>query len=408
MKIILLFLMIIVLSDLNCSKEKKELSIQEKAANIHSRVLTLDSHTDTPLRFYKKNYDLGVKHNPKRGKIDFPRMKEGGQDAVFFAVFIGQGPRTPKKNQMAKEKALRIFKAVHENVNKYPEFAELAYSPNDAYRLEKEGRHAVYMGIENGYPIGKDISNIKQFYDLGARYITLSHTKNNDICDSSTDPKGPEFNGLSKFGEKVVKEMNRLGMMVDVSHISDDAFFDVLKITKTPVIASHSCARAICDNPRNVTDSMLTAIKENGGVVQVCIYNGYVKYLPPNPPKEEAVRKLLVKYNYFEDLNEDDYNKAVDEWYAMEKEYPEEQATVSDVVDHIDHIVKIAGIDHVGIGTDFDGGGGIDGCNDVSEMGNITLELVKRGYTEEDITKIWGGNFMRVFRKVEKTAKSLN
>jgi membrane dipeptidase len=199
--------------------------------------------------------------------------------------------------------------------------------------------------------------------------------------------------------------MNRVGMMIDVSHISDSSLYDVLRVTKAPVIASHSCARALCDNPRNLTDEDLRAIAKNGGVVQMCILSDYVKTPDPNPARDSARAVVRAKYNNFEGPTSEQERISWDEWREVSKKFPQNLATVSDVVDHIDHIVKIAGIDHVGIGTDFDGGGAVSGCYDVSQMGNITLELVKRGYNEEQIRKIWGGNFMRVFNAVLKGAE---
>lgn len=378
--------------------------LKKRAAKIHSKILTLDSHCDTPLSILYDNVDMGVKNDPKAtgSKVDFVRMKEGGLDASFFAVFLGQGKRDEESNAKAKKKALEIFESIHQSVKKYPHLAEVADTPADAYRIQKIGKRAIYIGVENGYPIGNEINNVKEFYNLGARYITLCHTKNNDICDSSTDEKGAEHNGLSPFGKKVVQEMNRLGMMVDVSHISDKSFYDVIKLSKTPIIASHSSARAICNHPRNLDDEMLKALAKNGGLIQLCILNSYIKTQPENPARDEAFKQLREKYKNFTDLSEEERATASHEWHQINIDFPEELATVSDAVDHIDHIVKVAGIDHVGIGTDFDGGGGISGFYDISEAGNITFELVKRGYSTNDIEKIWSGNFMRVFKEVQK------
>ena len=379
----------------------------KKAAEIHERVLTIDTHVDTPFMLERENFDIGKINNPRNrgGKVDFPRMKKGGMDAIFFAVFVGQADRSSAGNEKAKKEALDTFALIHNAIKKYPEQAELALTPDDAYKIEKQGKRAIYIGVENGYPLGKDIGMVKKFYDLGARYITLCHTRNNDICDSSTDDKGPEHNGLSQFGKQVVTEMNRLGMLVDVSHISDKSFYDVLELSTAPVIASHSCARAVCDNPRNLTDDMLKKLAQKGGVIQLCILSEYVKKMPENPEREAAHKAMHEKRRHFDTLSEAEKKKAREEWMKMEEKYPPNLAMVTDAVDHIDHIVKLVGIDYVGIGTDFDGGGGLKDCYDVSEMGNITLELVKRGYSEEDIRKIWGGNFMRVFREVEKVAR---
>jgi membrane dipeptidase len=403
--IITLFITVLLIASLSfCGKKESKVEDPIKlAAEIHDRVLTIDTHTDTPFRLMDPEYDMSQEHDARNrgGKVDFPRMKKGGLDAVFFAVFLGQGERTPEGHVRAKERALKIFDAIHKTMEKHPDIVQLALNADDAYKIEKTGKRAVYIGIENGYPVGHDISNIKEFYNLGARYITLVHTRDNDLCDSSTDGKDPEDRGLSDLGKNVVAEMNRLGMMVDVSHCSDKSFYDILETSKAPVIASHSSARAVCDNPRNLTDDMLKKLAENGGVCQVCILSDYIKKPAPNPEREAAFKVLREKFKNYDELSESDKKKAHDEWRETDNKFPRVLATVADAVDHIDHIVKVAGIDHVGIGTDFDGGGGIDGCYDASEMGNITIELVKRGYSEEDIRKIWGGNFIRVFKKVE-------
>lgn len=396
-------IVVVLLIGLSACKE----DLSQKADKIHSEIVSIDTHTDTPLNFLDEGFDIGKwnDYEETRTRVDFPRMKAGRLDASFMAVFIGQGPRTEEGNQKAKERALQIFNALHEKVNQYPEQAEIGLNADDIYKIKKKGKSTVYIGAENGYPIGKDLGMVKEFYDLGARYITLCHTRNNDICDSSTDKKGPEHNGLSDFGVEVVKEMNRIGMIVDVSHISDSAYYDVLKVSKVPVIASHSSVREICDNPRNFSDDMLMALKENGGVVQICILSDYVKTPDPNPARDSAFQLIREKYNHFEGLTEEEYHEAVKEWRATDKKYPKELATVSDVVDHIDYVVNKIGIDYVGIGTDFDGGGGVNGCMDVSEMKNITIELLKRGYTKGEIKKIWGENFLRVFKKVEELAQ---
>ena len=379
-------------------------SLTQKAARIHNSVLTIDTHCDTPMNLSRGDYNLAERHAAtiSGSKVDFPRMKEGGLDAQFFAVFLSQGPRTETGHANANHKAFEIIKSINKSVEASPGLARLARTPEDAYAIEKTGKRAIYIGIENGYAIGHDLSMIEKFWKLGVRYITLCHTLNNDICDSSTDKNGAEYNGLSPFGVQVVKEMNRAGMIVDVSHISDSSLYDVLRVTKTPVIASHSCSRAICNNPRNLSDEGLRAIAKNGGVIQMCILSEYVKKPDPNPARDSAMVVLRKKYNNFEGLNPEKEKASWDEYHEIMKKFQQKLASVEDVVDHIDHIVKIAGINHVGIGTDFDGGGAVSGCFDVSEMGNITLELLKRGYNEEQIRKIWGGNFIRVFKAVLK------
>ena len=327
------------------------------ADDIHKKILTIDTHTDTPMLFSSDtSIDLGKLNS--NTKVDFPKMQNGGLDAVFMAVYLPQGKRDEVNNYLAKNKALSILQLIKKQVEKYPEIAKVATTPDEVYRLKYQGKRAVLIGLENGYPIGDKLTNLRLFQELGVVYITLSHTKNNDICDSSNDI--PEHNGLSSFGKDVICEMNRLGMIIDVSHTSDKTIRDVISYSKAPVIASHSCAKKLTNNRRNLSDDMIQLIAKNGGVVQVCMVSHFVK-LP-----------------------------------ALGK------ATVSDVVDHIDHIVKLAGINHVGVGSDFDGGAGVIGCKNVSEMKNITIELLRRGYKSEEIEKIWGGNFLRVMTDVQK------
>ena len=369
-----------------------------QAEKIHEKTLTVDTHCDTPINIARSDFDLGMKH--AEGCIDFPRMKEGGLDAEFFAVFTSQGPRNDSAYNAIYEYALEVLDKVRSNVEQYPDMAGIATSPGDALRLKKEGKISAFIGIENGYPIGLDLSRVKAFYDRGARYITLSHTRNNDICDSSTDPRGPEHDGLSEFGKKVVAEMNRLGMMVDVSHISDNAFYDVLEVSEAPVIASHSSCRALCESPRNLDDDMLLALRDNGGVIQICILSAYLKIPDPNPQLDARLREFADKYGDFALLGEEEKKIAREEYRAIKERY-EKLATVKDVADHIDHVVQVIGIDHVGIGTDFDGGGGVEGCMSVADMKNITIELLQRGYSKSDIARIWGGNIMRVMKEAE-------
>ena len=228
------------------------------------------------------------------------------------------------------------------------------------------------------------------------------HTANNDICDSSTDSL--EHGGLSSLGEQMVDRMNDLGIMIDLSHASDDTFLDVVERSRTPVIASHSCARALCDHPRNLSDDLLLRLKENGGVIQLCLYSGYLKILEPNPLRDSARQAVVEKHGNYYELDEEGKTAFLQDWYEVDVDFPPDRATVSDAVDHIDHMVELIGIDHVGIGSDFDGGGELADCFDVSQMCNITEELVRRGYTPREIRKIWGGNITRVFRQVEQAA----
>ncbi|MDO9549294.1 MAG: dipeptidase [Candidatus Marinimicrobia bacterium] len=392
-----IFTLILIMNSCN-----NTLDIDKKAERIHREIMTLDSHTDTPMDMLRWDADISQNLDGSSwdGKVDLPRMQMGGLDAVFFAVWVGQGPRTPEGNRKANDKVSRTIQAVHNAIEANRDRADLALTADDAQRIAKSGKHAIYIGIENGYAIGQDLSEIERFYNLGARYITLCHTENNDICDSSNDTT--EHGGLSVFGEEVVREINRLGMIVDVSHVSDKAFYDVLEISSVPVIASHSCARASCDNPRNLSDEMLLALAEKGGVIQVAIYTEYVKTPEPNPERDAALKALDEKYPNYNQMTDDEKKPVLAEHYAIREKYPLKLASVSDMVNHIDHIVKLIGIDHVGIGTDFDGGGELADLKDVSQMPNITKELLKRGYSKKDILKIWSGNFLRVFREAER------
>lgn len=362
---------------------------------IHQRVLTLDTHADAPIMMQKEGFDVGRRHDTKKdgSQIDFPRMKAGDMDAMFFAVYTSQGPRTPEGHARAKENALHQFDLIHQALKAHPEMAELATTPADAYRLEKAGKRAVFIGMENGYPVGDDITMLKTYYDLGCRYITLTHFANNLIGDSSTDPDGPIYGGLSDFGKKVVPEMNRLGILIDVSHVADSTFYDVMALSKAPVIASHSNARALCDFPRNMTDDMIKLIASKGGVVQVNFVSDYLR----QPSEAHRAAKTQMRMAFVgKSPSPEQRAKMTAKSDSVAKVYASERASLADIVNHIDHIVKLTSIDHVGIGSDFDGGGGVNGMEDVSEIENLTAELVRRGYSEKDIAKIWGGNLLRV------------
>lgn len=376
------------------------------ADSIHQNILCLDSHIDTPLLMVNSDFDINNRNDPRQrgGKVDFPRMKEAGLDAAFFAVYLSQGKRDAESYEQARKTTLKIFNSIFEGIENSNGMAALATHSSDAQRFKENNQLAIYIGLENAYPIGTDLNKVQKYYDLGARYISLTHNFNNDAADSSTDPNGPEHNGLSDFGKDIIREMNRLGMMIDVSHISDEAYFDILEITKTPVIASHSNVRAIRDISRNFSDEMLFALKENGGVIQVNFVSYFVKDIEQNPDRIEAINSLRATYDNFSDLPLDKQNKVREKWFAINEEFPPKLATVSDLVDHIDYIVNLIGIDHVGIGSDFDGGGALEDCFDVTELPNITKELLKRGYSIEDIEKIWSKNFLRVFKEVEAFA----
>ena len=378
-----------------------------RALEIHERVLTVDTHADTPLRMIEPGFDLAERHNPldTGSKVDYPRMKEGGLDAIFFAAFVSQDIRDNEGNERAKALVLEMIDAVISSTEENSDLVGLALTPKDAYALERDGKRAIYLAIENGYPIGDDLANIELFFNKGVRYITLVHSSNNDIADSATDSSGAEHNGLSAFGEEVVREMNRLGIMVDVSHASDDVFFDAIALSEAPIIATHSNARSVTEHQRNMSDEMLRLMAENGGVVQMTLLSSYLRDEPPNPERSAALEELRSSMKSVSEMSPEERAERRLAFNEINEKFPTPSATVKHVVDHIDHMVSIAGIDHVGIGCDFDGGGGIDGVFDASEVMNITIELVRRGYSEEDIEKIWGKNVMRVFGEVQKVAE---
>ena len=394
-------------SDLSKIDSEKELI--EKALDIHNRILTLDTHADTPLRMIQPGFDLSERHDPNEtgSKLDYPRMVEGGLDAVFFAAFVAQDIRNDDGHNRAKNLCLQMIDSVITSTNRNSDMVGLALNPEDAYSLEKEGKRAIYIGIENGYPIGNDLSNVSLYYKKGVRYITLVHSSNNDLADSSTDSNGPEHEGLSDFGNEVVKEMNRLGIMVDVSHGSDSLFYDTIALSKAPIIASHSNARKVTNHERNMTDEMLKLMAKNGGVVQLTMLSNYLREVPPNAEKDSAIAALRSSMKPVVEMTEEEQNEARESIKKLNDMFPAPMANVKNVVDHIDHIVNVAGIDHVGIGCDFDGGGGIEGVFDASEVMNITIELVRRGYSEDQIEKIWGGNLIRVFKEVQAIAEKI-
>lgn len=384
--------------------------IVARATEIHGRLLTIDTHADIPPTFATDEVDPGA---PDGRQVTLPQMRAGGLDAAFFIVYVGQTERTEENYAAAKADALVKFAAIHRMADTlYPAEIELAYSAADVIRIHDSGKLVAAIGIENGYVIGKDLTLLERYHELGARYITLAHGGHNDISDSSTPRDhlndGPEeHGGISAFGEEVIAEMNRLGIMVGVSHISKDAMLDAARLSRAPVIASHSSTRALADHPRNMDDEQLLALKANGGVVQTVAFDTYVKVPPPE--KTAARAQLRVDLGLpprgLSTLTPEEREALTQGLAEIDEQWP--GATVSDFVDHVDYAVELIGIDHVGISSDFDGGGGVEGWNNAAETLNVTVELVRRGYSEEDIAKLWGGNFLRVWREVERVAAEM-
>jgi membrane dipeptidase len=365
-------------------------------------------------------------------QVDLVKMREGGLDAAFFAVYVGQGARTPAGDSSAKAAALAKFTAIHRMAEtQHPDRIAIAYRADDVARIAASGKLVAAIGIENGNVVGRDLSLVKTYFDLGARYMTLTHNGHNHIGDSNT-PATPEFGGLSPFGEQVVREMNRVGMMVDVSHVAKSTMLHAIRISTAPVIGSHSSTSAYANVPRNMDDEQLLALKKNGGVMQTVAYAGYVKVTTP-PERAVAVAALRTEFGLpaaggrggggggrggrggggggrggdaaldsLPPARRADYDRRLADINVRWPTLP--RATVQDFVNHIDHAVQLIGIDHVGISSDFDGGGGVEGWNDASETFNVTFELVRRGYTETEIAKLWSGNLLRVWREAERVA----
>ncbi|MCR4994168.1 MAG: gamma-glutamyl-gamma-aminobutyrate hydrolase family protein [Bacteroidales bacterium] len=336
---------------------KDEAANYREARRLHQRILTLDSHCDTPMFF---DQDIHFDHRDPKILVDLHKMSEGGLDASIMVAYIPQGECTPEGHAAATAYADSQLRRVREMVEGAAPAVALARTPADLYRLKAAGTKAIMLGIENGYAIGHDLSLVSHFAEQGIVYMTLCHNGNNDLCGSARPRKGEPLVGVSDFGADVIREMNRLGVMVDLSHASEVSFYDAMDISAQPIVCSHSSARALCDHPRNLTDDQLRALAAHGGVAQVTFYNGFLR--------------------------------------------TDGQATILDAVAHLNHMIEVAGIEHVGIGTDFDGDGGVPGLASASELINFTRRLLRQRYSEDDLRLIWGGNFLRVMQQVQTLA----
>ena len=389
-------------------------SCTQQPTDIHENAITLDTHVDIGANYATEEVDPGI-DNP-RLRCDLTKMENGGVDGVFLAAFVGnRDDLSTEASQKAHDAVMNKIEAIHRLAEQmYPDRCELAVSPDDVERIVKTGKRSIMIGIENGFSIGDNLSLVEKYYDLGVRYITLVHSRHNQICDSS-GPDEPLHNGISDFGKKVVAEMNRLGIMCDVSHISEKSFWDLIELSKAPILATHSGCAELNPHNRNLTDDQLKALAENGGVIQIVALGGFLK--AETPEHRKAVAELREElelpgrremFRMSEEDREalrpklDEYERRLAE---IEKIHP--PTGLTDMVDHIDHVKKVVGIDHVGIGTDFDGGGGIPGFNNHAEAKNVTDELISRGYSAEDINKIWGGNLLRIWREVAKVASEI-
>ncbi len=369
-------------------------------------LLTLDTHMDTPMDFARPGWDIMDRHAYAEdlSQVDYPRMVEGGLTGGFFAVYTPQGPRTPEGFIAARDAALLRAVEIREMVAKHSDKFELAYRADDAERIAKSGKRIVFMSIENSYPIGKDLTLLSTFYTLGVRMAGPVHFTNNDLADSATDPKGLEWHGLSPLGKQFVAEENRLGIIPDASHASDDVFDQMLELSKTPIILSHSGARDVFNHPRNMNDARLVKLAAKGGVIQINSLSDYMIKVPENPERDAALKALTDKLGPMHAMNEPQVKAYVAQRHIIEAKYPIPRATFDDFMGHVLHALKLIGPDHVGIGLDWDGGGGVTGMEDVASVHKITERLLAEGYKPDDIRKIWGGNVLRLLRAAEADA----
>ena len=375
--------------------------ISARAAKLHRQAIVVDTHIDTPQRLLDEDFDLAAR-DPK-GHIDILRMKEGGLDAGFMSIYVDM---RRQQGLEATRRALQLIDTVYQQAARHPDQLVLATTAADVRRAHKQKKIALLMGMEGGTPIADDLRLLRVFYQLGVRYMTLTHGLANNWVDSSTDE--PKHNGLSDFGKEVVREMNRLGMLVDISHVSDKAFYDALEISQAPMIASHSSCRALCKHPRNMTDEMIKALAAKGGVIQINYHIGFLDQTYADA-YEKIAPELRVRMRALAEQYKDDDRALSEAREALFKEYQAQLPKVSweRVVEHIDHAVKLVGPDHVGLGSDFDGATMPEGLNDASYLPRLTQALLDRGYKEADIKKILGGNTLRVLEEAERVAARL-
>lgn len=376
------------------------------ARALHERLFTIDTHSDTPTAgLAREGWDFAARHDSAldRSQIDLPRLREGGMDAMVFAVYVGQMARRPEAWRVVHERAVRCFERTHAVIRNHAGACALALTADDALALKAQGRRAIFLSIENAYSLGHDAANVAKFHALGVRMLGLTHMANNELADSSTDPRGPEWGGLSPFGREVVAECNRLGIVLDASHASDAALRDLLEVSRAPVVLSHSGPRACADHPRNIGDDLLRELARKGGVLHV---NALPISLVPAPGnrRTQACAEVLMRYvdavptPGMLAAEDHDYDTACAAW-------PNPRVTLDDLVRHIEHTAAVAGLGHVGIGCDLDGGGGhFEGLRDVADFPNITAALVARGWKEEALAKLWGGNTLRVLRAAQERA----
>lgn len=376
------------------------------ARAIHERILTLDTHLDTPAVVARPRFSILARNDWRidMAQVDVPRMKEGGLDGGFWVVYTAQGPRTPEGLATARDAGLRRAVLIREMVAQNGDKFGLALRADDAAPIAAQGKRIVFMSMENSYPIGKDLSLMKTFYDLGIRMMSPVHFLTNDLADSSTDKA--EWGGLSPLGKAFIVEANRLGIMIDQSHASDLVLDQMLELSKAPIILSHSGAKAVYDHPRNIDDARMKALAAKGGVIQMNAFGSYLKSLPQSAERTAALAALRARFGNPTALTPLQMEEMRAARLRLDAEFPENRATFDDFMAHTLHALRLVGVDHVGIGLDWDGGGGVIGMEDVSTVWKITERLLAEGYSEADIEKIWSGNVLRVMRQVEAVARS--
>lgn len=369
----------------------------------HENLIVLDTHFDTPANMAVDGFDIRQRHEVIDGsQVDYPRMVEGGVDGGFFVVFTPQGPNTKEGNDAARDHALLRTVVIHEMVARNHDLFALATKAEDAAEIAKSGKRFVFISMENGAPVANDLTLMKTFYDMGVRMMSPVHFANNALADSATDPKGPIHGGLSPLGKQFVAEANRLGILLDASHASDEVLDQMLDLSKAPIILSHSGAKAIYDHPRNVPDRLLRKLAAKGGVIQINAFTGYMKATPDNPARRAALAELNRTYGEAREVPESKREAYRAARRAVDEKYPVPRADMDDLMKHILHVAKVAGKDHIGISGDFDGGGGIEGFEDITDFPALTERLIAAGFTQEDLAKFWGGNALRVLKAADE------
>ncbi len=373
---------------------------------LHESLLVMDTHFDTPANLSRPGWNIMDKHDVlvDGTQVDYPRMAEGGVDGGFFAIYTPQGQRGPDGDQKARDAAIVRGVEIHEMIAAHPQQFELALTPDQAYDIVRRGKRFVIISMENGNPFGRDLSLMKTFYAMGVRVMGPVHFQNNELGDSATDPRGPEWGGLSPLGKQFVAEANRMGVLLDASHSSDGVVDDMLALSKAPIILSHSGSRAIYNHPRNIDDARMKAIAAKGGVIQINAFSGYMIASKKIPERDAAMAALIKQMTAPGKRTEAEAIALVKARKAIDAQWPEPRATFDDFMKHMLHAIQLVGIDHVGVSGDFDGGGGVDGLNQVTDYPKITAALLKAGYTKDDIAKVWGGNALRVLREAQALA----